>query len=1129
MTYDIYAAPKLPGSLRRITTESELNFVLPLARRNHVINPSFEVDEVGETQPYNYESGTYNYATNTFSAITSLGAVTSENVYNGFQSMRINFSDTTTSLVYGRTQPITVPKSMISNQYVYGSKVYYHIKGALTFYTFVPSIEKYTPFSKFEQSGGSTHTIDAKVYATVDGTGYPNGSFSTQNIVSSKSIELTVPDATFFPEDVEPNVIGRRKNPFWVRHVVPFLVRYDEYIPCLIRFSITNNAAHSGSNFIFYLDAVQVEFFEDDFQVHTTYLDGDFGINDVLPSAGYLWDGAPRKSTSYRTNEAHSGGVLYNFQTDFDMSVLNTQGLGLPPQNNQITPFVSSDGQQYVGTGIDSRKISIDGYITGDTQLDTLRKTGQLQFFLSKARTGIGTKRRFYYRIPIGCDSYSDYTFFDAVVDQITVDHIHENPMINIGFELHNIDVYFWGDNYAYQLPNVLRPEKKMQNFEIVMFKVQGGNANSDYKTAIKPFKSKELNSFFGHNTYSLNTNGPVRCWYELASGQIMFGGDFTYLRYVINGKPTEFTCNHLALLNPDGTVIPIRDFNLKSNPLYNDYNGVTGPGATVYSIVQTKDESIMVGGRFNKALNRTYDCKNIWYIPKLLIDGNVAGENRDVEGGLTAINASKDKTSPTYVKTLLYDNVNDCIFVGGYFSRSSAKTNALRNLAIYNISKDYKWSAMRFGVNGIVDTMSFYEGKSFIVVGGDFTAAYYTSGTNLYTETKRAFVYDNRYNTAPAERVKSLTQVAKATSVVTLPTLTSVFDYRVRTSVTNSTGSVILGGNFYYIDYNNNALPTSFINRYPMPRVTQWDGFGRFTPMGTGVGSNDDLAIDFAGGQIGINDLCTCPYTNDIYAVGNFNQIGDLKQSIGIARWGKNRWEALDFEMEISAAHSVFVSKRGYGFASVSCRTTTAGNRNKYIEPAPIVIDNVGLNTQFSLVLTNPFTNYAVAKVLSIYNVTTDKSMSLNMDVAVGETITIDFTRSNVRATSNIRGRVSNSIFGGGTFANFYLAEGKNILKILGGQRASSANKNYAGRFVRPLKVKLKYHVRQVTPYMLFESDTIKVDESLVGWELSQSKLGLDTILIGNLQSDYPGYDWGTKGFRLDNADLGIDTVTIT
>jgi len=1139
MTYDIYAVPQLPGSLRPNTTESEISFVVPVARRNHVINPSFEIDEIGESFPYGYTSGEYDYAANKMLTSNSVGAVTSENVYNGYRSMRVVFTNNTDALVYGLAQPIVAPKTMITNQFVTGDKVYYYTRGMLSFYAFVPAIDRYTPFSKFYQEGNSTHPITVNIYATVDATtGLPNGSFLDQTIIASRAIDLNTPPPSYFSEDIEPNVIGRRKNPEWVRYKVPFSIKYSEDIPAYVRFSIQNNDPSMNYSFIFYLDAVQVEFYDDEFQIETTYLDGDFGKNDAVPSIGYFWDGAPQKSTSYRTTEAHSGGVLYNFQTDFDMSVMNMQGLGLPPQINDVTPFTMGDGQQFQGSGIDSRKISIKGYIVGDTLLDTMRKTGQLQFFLSKARSGIGTKRRFYYRVPLGCTDFSDYTYFDAVVEQITVDRLHESPSTIISFDLNNLDVYFWGDTYAYDVPNVLNPEQKLPTFPVILFKAQGGNPNTDYSTSVNE-KNVVINrdSFFNYQTYNLYTNGYVHCWCELKSGQILFGGDFTKVVWIINGIVNSFNCNHLALLNPDGTIFPVRSFDLRNAPrkTYNDYNGVSGPGATVYSIVQTNDESIMVGGRFDKVLNLTYDCKNIWFIPSLLTNGQVKGENRDVDGGLMAVNAAADKKQPTSVRTLLYDGKRDCIYVGGYFARSKNATgsgNQLRNAAIYSISVTQKWSQMQYGINGPVYAMAFNDNNSGVVVGGDFDAAYASAGVNVVTQTRNALLYRITASDLTLDRMRSLAMVnqkATAANKSFLPATQSTFNAPVFTMTKTKSGAIVIGGNFTKIDYNDVTLPTPLINTMNYSKIALWDGFSRFSPMDNGVGVTSLFGITFKTSELSINSVCSSPYTDDVYAVGQFNKIGSVDYALCIARWTNNRWEAMDFEMEIANAASVFVSKRGYGFVSAKIANTKAGNKNKLVTPKPIIIDNVGMETQFSLEITNPASNYGNAHLLSIYNVTTDKSITFNMRILRNETITIDFTKANVRATSNLRSRVIRSIVGGGTFANFFLAEGKNLLKILGGQRATSANESYSGRFVRPLKVKLRYQTKQISPYVLHESDTITIEESMVAWELDKSKLGLDTILVDDVQTQNPFYPWSTRGLRLDIGRIGYDSSPLT
>jgi hypothetical protein len=690
--------------------------------------------------------------------------------------------------------------------------------------------------------------------------------------------------------------------------------------------------------------------------------------------------------------------------------------------------------------------------------------------------------------------------------------------------------VYFWGDNYAYQVPTLLKKERELGKFHIAMFKAQGGNPNSDYKTKIGKYDVEELDSFYGYNSYGFWANGAVNCWLELITGQILFGGDFTKVFYSINGKAYTVPANHLAILNPDGRIIPVRNSDLRNSPkLYIAYNGVTGPGATVKCMIQTPDKSILIGGRFEKVLNRSSDCKNIWFIPSLNINGEVVGDNRDVDGGLTSPTPTKSKISPTIVKTMLYDRRRNVVYVGGYFSQSVSQTVAVRNIAAFTIDKARKWSSIGYGVNGAVNTLSFLTDDR-VFVGGDFTAAYVDTGTaNLLSQTARgAFANVNLLST-PGKVFQAITMPAYASSVTTLPTLNALFDGSVKTSITTNNGNIILGGNFTYITYNAITLdPTSFVNRYAYPRITMLNGFKTFTPMESGVANNNALAIEFAGDTT-INHICKSPYSDDVYAVGKFNQIGSLTECICIARWTKNRWEAVDFELEINEAYSVFISKLGYGFVSVRTSTTTAGNRNKLVEPAPIVIENVGLNTQFCLELTNPITNYGVAKILSLYNITTDKSMTLNMSIAAGETIRLDFTRDNIHATSNIRDRVSNSLIGGGTLSGFFLNEGKNVIKILGGGRAGKGNRTYASRFARPVTAKIKYHVRQVTPYQLFESDTIEVNESLVSWQLGKSRLGLDTILAGNLRTEYPSYNWSTGAFRLDLAELGIDTVTIT
>lgn len=1109
---DLYAIPSIPQSLRPNRTESEISFIAPVARRNYVVNPSFEVDEIGETKPYNWHVGEYSFYDNQLISENSIGSIVSENVYSGFRALRVNLSDTDTSLVYGITNPINVPQSMNKISEKSNGTVFYTIRGALSFYVFAPAISPLSPFSTFNQPAETEHVIDVDVYANVDVDGNPTGDFNQQDIITSSKVTITVPESSYFSEDVEPNVIGRRKNPEWERHYVYFSVRYVPGVNTFIRFSIKNNTeTFDGTSFLFYLDAVQLEFFDNEFQSPTSYFDGNTGLDDPIANRGYYWDGAPLKSTSFRSVNAESGGVLYNFQSNFGFQIVTINGLGLPTPENQINPFQSVDGQQYNGTGIEGRTITIVGYLTNGTHLQTMRSAGLLQFLLSNERSGVTQPVRFYFRIPTSCKTKSQYVYFNAVVQTVTVEPLNETPDVIMTIELNNTDVYFYGDNYAYTTNTALNPVEKLRRFEIIMFQSQGGSPIKEYYTRIREFDVTVNQSFYNYESYSLHANGAVYTWCELDNGLIMMGGKFTKVTYTIDNIPRTVQCNHIAILQTDGKVIPLRDYNQRLNvKRFNKNNGVFGPGAVVRSIIQTNDGAIMIGGRFNRVVGRKYDCKNIVYINEIDVAGRVKDEFRDVEGGLNASGVEQG------VFALTYDRLREFIYVGGSFTSAVNSNNAsavqLRNAAIYRINAQYKWKQMHYGANGIVRTIALRNFQVFL--GGSFTAMYANSGTTLLTQTRYACIYDTKASTKDEARIKSLAQVTVAQSTSTLPTRNSVFNNDVNKILVDSYGQVIIGGDFTEVDYNENPLPAPELQTLAASRVVRWDGFNRFTPMDTGL-ANNALGASYG---LSVKDLCSNPYNDDVYVVGQFGKVGSIGASICIARWTKNRWEALDFEMQVQSAQSVFVSKRGYGFVSVS--TVTNVNKKNLYEPFPIVIENVGMQNQCVIELTNPVSNKQESDLISIYNVTTNKSMTFNMKIAVGETIRIDLTRPNVMPQSNVRNIVSSSLVGGGTFANFFLTEGTNILKVLGGQRNGT-------RFVRPLQIAIRYHAKQISPYQIYETDTIRNREVSVAWELGRAKLGLDTKVFGDIKAAFPLYDWATyKTWTLNRDGLGVDTV---
>lgn len=1216
-----YDIPQLPDGLRPNSTESELSFIAPLPRKNYVINPSFEVDLIGETQPYNWDVGTYAYANNTISSITDIGSVVTENVYSGFNAMRCNFgSDTTVKFVYGRTQPISLPLSAKKGAFysTHKNRTLYRVSGALSFYVFAPVIDPYTQFELFNQSAGASRNFTVQIYATVDSNGEPTANFSQQQIITNASVPITVSKSTFYSKEIEPNYIGRRKNPQWVRHVIPFSTIYDYQNSNFLRFAISSTAPGVGenSNFLFYLDAVQVEFYDDDFPFYTTYLDGDLGVHDPLHPSGYYWEGANQKSISVRSMEAYSGGVMFNLQKDFMINIVNMRGFGLPAPSNNVTPYEYADGQQYVSTGIDSRQITINGYVSGDTALESNRATGILQYLLSKERSGVSNLRRFYYRIPADLcgGSSSEYVFFDAVVESIKPDPESNNPGFNVVIQLNNINIYYYTSNNVYYTQSALQPSiQSSSTYGVKLFHAQGGNAFPDITYDVQNLNSIANQSFFGYENYDLSCNGEILCWCELNNGCILFGGKFSSVTYKIENVSVTVPCKNIAMLTPEGKVLSI-----KANINNSSINGVTYQrlsgtrndttgGAAVRAIIQTNLNTIMIGGSFDCVVGRTEECANIWHVTSINENGIVEGANIDVEGGLI----SNDNNGGIF--TLLYVPIRNAIYVGGNFTRTSTGSSStrLKNAAIYYFDREYKWEPMWYGANNTVTTMTWFQNR-YVVCGGLFTAWNSSTSNELLKNTKYAAVYDTAASTADNVRVKSLSSIVSVASTATLPVINPVFNGAVNKMVTDNFGNVIIGGQFTYVDMNTEANVAH--RRLTTNRIVRWDGFDRYTLMETGVSSGTDsfwrtttgtisttvgnatvtgtnvqftsadvgariytLAGDFLGvinsitlaalpnscvlsagatatysggfflevfytpplvasllyPIVEVSDVCTCPYTHDVYVVGTFTNVGNIKQAFGVARWTKNRWEALDFELQAASMYSVFVSKRGYGFISYSTANNYVvvgqqGRTNKILnwnlnsitEPNLIVIDNFGLETQPIIELSNPTNNQDECDLISIYNLSNHKSMTFNMKVFVGETITIDFSEPNVRPKSNVRNRIINSLVGGGTFSNFFLSEGKNIIKVMGGQRGIDTS-----AFVRPLEVKIRYHTRQISPYVVNENDIISRQDELTGWTLNKSKLGLDTVPV-NVTITNPSY---TGQFTLESTIWGSDSVVKT
>ena len=92
---------------------------------------------------------------------------------------------------------------------------------------------------------------------------------------------------------------------------------------------------------------------------------------------------------------------------------------------------------------------------------------------------------------------------------------------------------------------------------------------------------------------FNPNTNGTVTAVAHQADGRIIIGGTFTQIQPATG---TFFWRNHLARLNPDGSVDTTFDPNLTNVTA----GAVNNAAIAVYSIVVQPDGKILVGGSFN-------------------------------------------------------------------------------------------------------------------------------------------------------------------------------------------------------------------------------------------------------------------------------------------------------------------------------------------------------------------------------------------------------------------------------------------------------------------------------------------------------------------------------------------------
>jgi hypothetical protein len=142
-----------------------------------------------------------------------------------------------------------------------------------------------------------------------------------------------------------------------------------------ITLKITNP---NGSTYVFNVDAYQLE----PKSYLTTYIDGDL--------TGGSWLGLPYNAFSVRAAES-AGGRIYDFKRDFNFSVMEFSGAGLPPMEHQTTDQIYLGGKVVQRTQPLERPITLGGVVEGRNYDDLLGLVDKMNQALAPA-TGSQTQ-----------------------------------------------------------------------------------------------------------------------------------------------------------------------------------------------------------------------------------------------------------------------------------------------------------------------------------------------------------------------------------------------------------------------------------------------------------------------------------------------------------------------------------------------------------------------------------------------------------------------------------------------------------------------------------------------------------------------------------------------------------------
>ena len=202
------------------------------------------------------------------------------------------------------------------------------------------------------------------------------------------------------------------------------------------------------------------------------------------------------------------------------------------------------------------------------------------------------------------------------------------------------------------------------------------------------------------------------------------------------------------------------------------------------------------------------------------------------------------------------------------------------------------------------------------------------------------------------------------------------------------------------------------------------------WSPLGAGLNNSVNvLALSFDARGL-------------LHAGGTFTTAGGITTPTGGAIWNGATWV---YEDIIPAATASMYGSLSLPNGQFYIGTTNGGSA---IGPGTTTITNTGSARAYPIIkIYGP--SSGTARIYSIYNATTNRSMWLNLTISAGEVCTLVFQPDSLSFTSTFQGNIANSILSGSNTADFFLDPGANNIAFLSASSTVVATLYYRPAYV--------------------------------------------------------------------------------